>query len=77
MGVVDSSERVYRVIAEGDDAVGVHLSIGEAVEVVKLARESRKRHVAIVNDETGTMVDDFEARRLLRSLSRTQRPPRP
>ena len=74
---MESSDCVYRVIAEGDDAVGVGLSIGEALEVVKVARECRKRHVAIVNDETGAMIDDFEARRLLRSLAGTQRPPRP
>ena len=75
MGVGEHSERVYRVIAEGDDAVGVGLSIVEAVDVVKAAREHRKRHVAIVNDETGAMIDDFEARRMVRSLARTQPPP--
>ena len=48
MGVGEHSERVYRVIAEGDDAVGVGLSIVEAVDVVKVAREARKRHVAIL-----------------------------
>lgn len=70
-------DRIYRVIAEGDDAVGVALSIAEAIEVVKHAREHRKRHVAIVNDATGAMIDDFEARRLASRAAGTKRlPPR-
>jgi len=75
MGIGEGSERVYRVIAEGDDAVGVGLSIAEALAVAKSARDHRKRHVSIVNDETGVMVDEFDARRLASRPARTNRPP--
>ena len=63
MGVEDP-EQVYRVIAEGDDGICAGLSIAEALAVAKSARDQGKRHVAIVNDETGVMVDEFDARRL-------------
>ncbi len=46
----------FRVIAEGDDAVGVDLSLIEAIGVLEFAREHGKRHVAIVDDRTGEMI---------------------
>jgi len=63
---------VYRVIAEGQDALGTGLDLDEALAVVDLARKNRKRFVAIVDDETGGIVDEFDARRL---AARTTRPP--
>jgi len=51
----------YRVIAEGDDAVGIGLSIEAAVVRVEFARKHGKRYVAIVDDATGAIVDDLEA----------------
>jgi hypothetical protein len=58
-------EQVYRVIAEGDDGICAGLSIAEALAVARSARDQGKRHVAIVNDETGVMVDERDARRLI------------
>jgi hypothetical protein len=57
-------EQVYRVIAEGDDGICAGLSIAEALGVAKSARDQGKRHVAIVNDATGMMIDEHDARRL-------------
>lgn len=68
---------VYRVIAEGDDGICAGLSIAEALAVVKSARDHGKRHVAIVNDETGAMIDEFDARKLASSEAQTQPPPAP
>jgi hypothetical protein len=53
----------FRVTAEGDDAVGFDLTLVEAVALLEHSRECGKRHVAIVNDTTGSMVDEDEARR--------------
>jgi hypothetical protein len=55
----------FRVIAEGDDAVGVDLTLVEAVALLEHSRLSGKRYVAIVNDTTGSFVDEDEARRRL------------
>jgi hypothetical protein len=75
MGVEERAGFVYRVIAEGDDGICAGLSIGEALAVVRSAREHGKRHVAIVNDETGVIIDEFDARRLASSQAETQPPP--
>lgn len=53
----------YRVIAEGDDDVGGKLPIEEALAVAAFAREHGQRHVAIVDEQTGVMVDEDDARR--------------
>ncbi len=76
MGVVELG-LVYRVIAEGDDGICAGLSIAEALAVVKSARDHGKRHVAIVNDETGIMIDELDARKLASSEAQTQPPPAP
>jgi hypothetical protein len=70
--VTERSARVYRVIAEGHDALGTGLTLDEALAVLDFARNNRKRFVAIVNDETGGLVDESDARRL---AARTTRPP--
>jgi hypothetical protein len=57
------SDPIFRVIAEGDDAVGTNLTLIEAVAVLEFAREHGKRHVAIVDDTTGAMVDEKAARK--------------
>jgi len=75
MEVEELPEQVYSVIAEGDDGICAGLSIAEALAVVKSARDRGKRHVAIVNDETGVMIDEFDARRLASSQDKTQPPP--
>jgi hypothetical protein len=43
-----------------------------ALAVLEFARKNRKRFVAIVNDETGGMLDEADARRI---AARTPRPP--
>jgi hypothetical protein len=53
----------FRVIAEGDDAVGTGLTLLEALAVLEFAREKGQRHVAIVDDETGAIVDEQLARK--------------
>jgi len=60
---LDPASPTFRVIAEGDDAVGADLVLAEAVAVLEFAREHGKRHVAIVDDSTGAMVDEDTARR--------------
>jgi hypothetical protein len=55
----------FRVIAEGDDAVGFDLTLVEAVALLEHSRLRGKRYVAIVNDTTGWIVDEDEARRRL------------
>jgi len=60
---LDLARHTFRVIAEGDDAVGANLSLAEAVAVLEFAREHGHRHVAIVDDSTGAMVDEEDARR--------------
>jgi hypothetical protein len=62
MGTIDPAVRTFRVIAEGDDAVGTGLTIGEAVAVLEFTRERRGRYVSIVDDLTGTLVDEGDAR---------------
>jgi CheY-like chemotaxis protein len=52
----------FRVIAEGDDAVGTNLTLVEALLLLDVARQRGKRHVAVVNDTTGTLVDERTAR---------------
>lgn len=53
----------YRVIAEGDDAVARELSIEDALAMAEFARGTGSRHVAIVDEETGAMIDERDARR--------------
>jgi hypothetical protein len=60
---VDLSARIFRVIAEGDDCVERDLTLGEAIAGAESARGHGKRHVAIVDDTTGMLVDDRTARR--------------
>ena len=57
----------YRVIAEGDDAVAAGLTLAEAFAVLEFAREHGKRHVAIVDESTGALVDEENARGLVES----------
>jgi hypothetical protein len=52
----------YRVIAEGEDAVAEALTLGEALIVLESARARGKRHVAIVDEATGAMLDEADAR---------------
>ncbi len=63
MALVELERRRYRVIAEGDDNLGRGLRIDEAVAVAEFAREHGKRHVAIVDEETSTIVDEDDARK--------------
>ena len=60
---VDLSAPIFRVIAEGDDCVERDLTLAQAIAVAEHARGHGKRHVAIVDDTTGTLVDDRTARR--------------
>ncbi len=60
--MIDPTARTFRVIAEGDDAVGTGLTIGEAVAVLEFARAHRRRYVSIVNDVTGAIVNEDDAR---------------
>jgi hypothetical protein len=53
----------YKVIAEGDNEVAGGLPITEALAVAEYAREHGKRHVAIVDEGTSTLVDEADARR--------------
>ena len=57
--------RTFRVIAEGDDALGSGFTLGEALVALEQARAQSKRHVAIVDDATGSLVDEGDARRWL------------
>lgn len=66
----DISRRDFRVIAEGDDALGMGLTLDEALAVLEFARQHGKRHVAIVDDSTGALVDEFSARRLVEGGSK-------
>ncbi len=59
---MDPSRRSFRVIAEGDDAVGKDLTLLEALAVLEFARERGQRHVAIVDDTTGQLVPEETAR---------------
>jgi CheY-like chemotaxis protein len=52
----------FRVIAEGDDAVGTDLTLFDALVLLDSARLRGKRHVAIVDDTTGALVDERTAR---------------
>ncbi|HEX8795984.1 MAG TPA: hypothetical protein VF765_33775 [Polyangiaceae bacterium] len=63
MALVDAGNRTYRVIAEGDGNLGRGLRIEEAVAVAEFAREHAKRHVAIVDEQTSTIVDEDEVRK--------------
>jgi hypothetical protein len=59
---MNPAERVFRVIAEGDDAVATDLTLIEALAVLEFSREHGKRHVAIVDDSTGVLVDEGSAK---------------
>lgn len=59
---MDPAAHSFRVIAEGDDAVGTGLTLVEAVAVMEFAREHGKRFVSIVDDQTGGIVDEEVAR---------------
>jgi hypothetical protein len=52
----------YRVIAEGDDNVAGSLSVEVALAVATFAREKGQRHVAIVDERTGGVADERDAR---------------
>ena len=56
----------FRVIAEGDDAVGRDLTIVQALALADLARRRGRRFVGIVDDTTGALVDEHKARRVHR-----------
>jgi len=58
----DNTHSAYRVIAEGDDALGASLTLIEAVALLVIARGHGKRYVAIVDDATGAIVDEDDAR---------------
>ena len=60
-----AAPRTYRVIAQGDDAVGVGLPLDEAIAVFEFAREHGKQHVAIVDESTGAMLDEGDARAMV------------
>jgi hypothetical protein len=60
---MDLTRASFRVIAEGDDAVGTGLKLDEALAVLEFAKEHGKRYVAIVDDATGALVDEDWARR--------------
>jgi len=53
----------FRVIAEGDDALGRDLTLAQALTLLDLARRRGRRFVAIVDDTTGAIVDEHKARR--------------
>jgi hypothetical protein len=59
----DSIRPVFRVIAEGDDAVGSGLTLAEALAVLEFAKEHGQRFVAIVDETTGVLVDEQTARK--------------
>jgi hypothetical protein len=63
LGYVDATRAGFRVIAEGDDAVGTGLTLAEALAVLDFARKRGKRYVAIVDDGTGALLDEHVARR--------------
>jgi hypothetical protein len=68
MRVIEFEGRSYRVIAEGEEDVGHGLLIDEALAVAEFARERGKRHVAVVDEESGVLVDEHDAReRVIRS----------
>ena len=52
----------FRVIAEGDDAVGSELTLPQALAALDLARQQGRRFVSIVDDTTGAIVDERQAR---------------
>lgn len=54
---------IYRVIAEGEDDLARELPIAEALAVAESARHAGKRHVAIVDEQSGAMIDERDARR--------------
>jgi CheY-like chemotaxis protein len=56
----------FRVIAEGDEAVGCELTLGQALALVDVARRRGMHHVAIVDDSTGMLVDEHRARTWVR-----------
>jgi CheY-like chemotaxis protein len=58
----------FRVIAEGDDAVGRDLTLAQALELVELARQRGHRFVAIVDDASGAIVDERKARAWFKRL---------
>ena len=57
--------QTYRVVAQGDDAVGVGLSLGDAIALLQSARTNGKKHVALVDELTGVMLDERQAKALL------------
>jgi hypothetical protein len=61
--------KTYRVIAQGDDAVGTGLALDEAIAVYEFAQEHGKRHVAIVDETTSGMIDVGTARDRLEAES--------
>lgn len=52
----------FRVIAEGNDAVGRDLTLIQALGLVDAARRRGHRFVSIVDDSTGAIVDERRAR---------------
>lgn len=52
----------FRVIAEGDDAVGRDLTLAAALALVDATRRRGKRFVAVVDDTTGAIIDERRAR---------------
>lgn len=52
----------FRVIAEGNDAVGRDLTLADALALVEVARRRGQRFVAVVDDSTGAIVDERRAR---------------
>jgi CheY-like chemotaxis protein len=56
----------FRVIAEGNDAVGRDLTLAQAVALMDVARGRGNRFVAIVDDTTGALVDERKVRALIK-----------
>lgn len=56
----------FRVIAQGDDAVGRDLTLAQALALVDAARRRGMQHVALVDDSTGMLVDERRARTWVR-----------
>lgn len=56
----------YRVIAEGEDALGSSLDVAEAITLMDSARWRGKRHVAIVDEASGEVLDEGDARAAMR-----------
>jgi hypothetical protein len=54
--------RDFRVIAEGNDAVGLGLPLLEALGVLERVKQRGGRYVAIVDESTGVLVDEAMAR---------------